>query len=239
MGLLPWLLLVLCFVLFKENRNPQAFWILVPILVFRILWAGFASVMGIPSESSVMFAYLIDCLLVGFTLIWLLGERIGNRNRFVTWLLAGLIFAAVYGVTLINVGLGGDAISLSIIIGLSVGILMFSFPPAAFLCRRKFGPIRFSFWTAIWTLVMTVGFFIVFGVIEAILIRYSPIMILLQIMMISLIYAGILIVGLLSFEIVLFKSDFWRKRFEAIFGIKTRPAPEPAEISEFEPPPTE
>ncbi|MHC5083968.1 MAG: hypothetical protein ACYTET_08545 [Planctomycetota bacterium] len=43
--------------------------------------------------------------------------------------------------------------------------------------------------------------------------------------MVSGIYAGILIVALLPFEIILLANTFWRKRFEAVFGLKapTRP----------------
>ena len=48
----------------------------------------------------------------------------------------------------------------------------------------------------------------------------SIMMILLQVLMVSLIYAGILIGGLLPFEILLFVNGFWRKRFEAVFGLK-------------------
>ena len=43
----------------------------------------------------------------------------------------------------------------------------------------------------------------------------------LQVLMVGFIYAGILIGGLLPFEILLFVNHFWRKRFEAVFGLKT------------------
>jgi hypothetical protein len=44
----------------------------------------------------------------------------------------------------------------------------------------------------------------------------------LAILMSGGIYAGVLIVALLPFEIVLFVNSFWRKRFEAVFGLKKR-----------------
>jgi len=235
LGSLPWLLLVLGFVFFRENQKAQALWILLPIIIFRLLWAGFAAAVDIPSEANVMFLSLIDCLLIGFTLNWLLGERIGNRNRFVTWLLAWLIFIVTFAVILINVGFGRDAIQLSIIIGLTIGILMVSFPLAAFICRKKFGPVRFSLWMAVWILLAAISFFMVVGIIEALTVNYSMMVILLQIFMASLIFAGILIAGLLPFEILWFKNAFWKKRFEAVFGIKTRPAPESVQQSELEP----
>jgi hypothetical protein len=61
---------------------------------------------------------------------------------------------------------------------------------------------------------------------------------LLQVLMVGLIYAGILIVGLLPFEIMLFKNIFWRMRFEAVFGLKTKTAM-PESIQTEEPPKSE
>lgn len=238
-GMLPWLLVVLVFVLFRENRTLKALWILLPVLLFRLLWAGFAALMSIPSEAAVIFVSIVNCLLIGFALNWLLAERIGNRNRFITWILAWVVFAAVLVVMLGSLGFGAEAIAFLIFIGLSVGILMVSFPLAAFVCRKKFGPVRFSLWTAVWVFLMTIGFFLTVGIIQALMIDYSAVLILLQVLTASLIYAGVLIVGLLPFEILWFKNNFWRKRFEAVFGIKTRPVPKPVELSELEPPPNE
>ncbi len=121
LGLIPWLLLVGAVVLFKENRRGQVLWILLPVVIVRLL---LVQVRGLsPSEAS-MFISMIDCLLIGFVLNWLLAERIGNRNRFVTWILALLIFVVVLGVNLVNLGLGTEALQISILIGLIVGILL-------------------------------------------------------------------------------------------------------------------
>ena len=217
-GLLPWLLLVLAYVLFKENRCVQALWILLPLVLFKLLWWGFVTMMGIPSEASVMFISMIDCLLIGFVLNWLLAERIGNRNRFVTWLLALLLFVLVLGTTMVNFGLGTESLAVSIFIGLTVGILLLSFVLAGFMCRKKFGPVRFSIWMAVWVFIMTNVFFTVVALIQVVLSPVSFLMMFLQILMVALIYAGVLIVGLLPFEILWFKNTFWRKRFEAVFG---------------------
>jgi hypothetical protein len=221
LGMLPWLVLVAAFSLFKENRCVKALWILLPVALFRLLWAGLAALMNIPSEVGTLFVSLIDCLLIGFVLNWLLAERIGNRNRFVTWLLALLLFALAYGVMLVNLGVGTEALQLSIFIGLTVGILLVSFALAGFMCRKKFGPVRFSLWMAFGVLLTTTGFFMVVAFIQVMVGHQSIMMILLQVLMVSLIYAGILIGGLLPFEILLFVNGFWRKRFEAVFRLKT------------------
>ena len=220
-GVLPWLLLVAAFVLFKENRKLQALWILLPVILFRLLWAALSALMGIPSEASTMFIALVDCLLIGFVLNWLLAERIGNRNRFITWFLAGLIFGLAFGATLVNLGFGKEAIQISIFIGLTVGILLVSFVLAGFMCRKKFGPMRFSIWMAVWVLFLTNGFFMVVAFIQILMSHISFTTMFLQVLMVGFIYAGILIGGLLPFEILLFVNHFWRKRFEAVFGLKT------------------
>lgn len=220
LGLLPWMLLAAAFLFFKENRCTQAMWILLPVVLLRLLWVGFAVLASIPSEISTLFVSMIDCLLIGFVLNWLLAERIGNRNRFVTWLLAWLIFALAFGMILINLGLGTEAIQVSIFIGLTVGILMLSFALAGFMCRKKFGPVRLSLWAALWTVLLTNSFFLMVAVIQAAMFGMSFSGVMLQVLMVGFIYSGILIAGLLPFEILLFANAFWRKRFEAVFGLK-------------------
>ena len=221
-GMVVWLLLAAAFVLFKENRCLQALWILLPVILFKLLWAGLATLMRIPSEASVMFVAMIDCLLIGFVLSWLLAERIGNRNRFVTWLLALALFALAFGAVLINLGFGIEAIQISVFLGLTVGILLLSFTLAGFMCRKKFSPVRFSVWMAVWVLLLTNGFFMAFVLIQCVL-SHTPLgMIPVQVLLAGLIFTGILIILLLPFEILLFKNAFWRTRFEAVFRLKTK-----------------
>lgn len=222
LGMLPWLVLATAFILFKENRCVKALWILLPVVLFRLLWGGLAALMNIPSEAGAMFVPLIDSLLIGFVLNWLLAERIGNRNRFVTWLLALLLFALAYGVMLVDLGVGTEAMQISIFIGLTVGILLVSFALAGFMCRKKFGPVRFSLWTAFWVLLTTTGFFMVIAIIQVLVSHQSIVTMLLRVLMVGFIYGGILIAGLLPFEILLFVNGFWRKRFEAVFGLKSQ-----------------
>lgn len=172
-----------------------------------------------------MFIAIINCLLIGFVLNWLLAHRIGNRNRFVTWLLALLVFVVVFCVMLISLGTGTEAIQVSIFIGLTAGILLVSFALAGWICRKKFGPVRFSVWLAVWILFTTTVFFVGVASIQAMMINYySFTELLLQILMVVLVYGAILIFAMLPFEIVLFANRFWRKRFDAVFGLKPKTA---------------
>jgi len=213
--------LLLAFVLLRENRDVQALWILLPVVLFRLLWVGFAALSHMPSATSLLFVSLINCMMIGLALNWLFAHRIGHRNRFATWLLALLVFILISVLTLVNVGFGIEAIQISILIGFTIGILMVSFALAGWICRKKFGPVRFSIWMAVWILFTTTAFIMSFAIIQTMMTSESLTTVLLDILMISLVYAGIVIVGLLPFEILLFANSFWRKRFDSIFRLKT------------------
>jgi hypothetical protein len=223
LGILPWLLLLAAFVLCKENRRWPALWILLPVVIFRLLWAGFTALSKIPSDTSALFVAIINCILTGFVLNWLLAERIGNRNRFVTWLLAWLVFILALAMTLFTLGIRMEAFQVSVTTVLTVGILLLSFALAGFMCRKKFRPVRFSLWMALWVLLTTSAFFIGVAAIQAMMIDYSFMRLLLQVLMVSLVYALLLIAAMLPFEIVLFVNHFWRKRFDSVFRLKTPP----------------
>lgn len=228
-GLAPWLVLVGLLVGLRENRHWQALWIVLPLIGFRLLWAGLARLMDAPSEAVTLFAILIDCLLIGFAANWLLAERIGNRNRFVTWLLAWAIFGAVFGVALASFGVRIYLGQMVIILGVTAAVVMVSFVLAGFACRRKFGPVRFSLWMALWVLLTTVTMILSVILIPVVMSGISVTDMLAQVAVVSLVYAGIVIGGLLPFEVLLFVNRFWRRRFEAVFRLgrkEAQPTPE-------------
>lgn len=231
LGALPWLLLVLTFILLKENRTPQAFWILMPIVLWRLAWMLFASLMHIPSQAGAIFVSLIDCLLIALAINGLLAQRIGNRNRFATWLLGWGVFAVVYGAVVVNLGFGSDTVQASIIMGITAAALMIGFALAGLLCRRKWRPVRFSLWLVLWLWVLSAVSFLSVMLVVAAINNFSIAGELLQVLIVSLVFTAIMAIGLLPFEILFFKNSFWRKRFEALFGIKT---PEKEEVIEPE-----
>lgn len=229
-GLLPWLLVIAAIVLLKENRRGQALWILLPLVALKGVLFGIFALMSMPSEIAEFFHTIADCLLIGFVMNWLLGQRIGNRNRFVTWLLAIVVFAAVWAVSLVDTGLTAQVFAVCIFIGISISILMISFVLGGFLSRKKFSPVRFCVWTALWVIVFTFALFLVVGLFQILLmdIGYAAEM-LIGVLIGGGIYAGIMVAALLPFEIVLFVNSFWRQRFEAVFGLK---APTPPAVEQ-------
>jgi hypothetical protein len=123
---------------------------------------------------------------------------------------------------MLSVGFEKQTLPVIILIGLTVGILMLSLPLAGFLCRKKFGPVKFSLWTAFWVLFMTTVFFMGVVVVQALIYSSLPFsQIIGQVLIFSSVYAAVLIAGLLPFEILLFSNTFWWKRFERIFGLNS------------------
>ena len=220
-GILPWLLVALGLGVLKENRCAAALWILLPICLLRLAWAGFACVLSIESSQEIVFAGLVNCLLIGLALIWLLAERIGRRNRVVTWLLILLIIVLILGVSLLgDASLRGEWVQVSMIIGLIGAVLLCSFPLAGFICRKTLRPVRFCLWLALVIVVLSVVFFLIFGLIMSAADDFPLATMLLQILAASLSLSGVLIVVLIPFEVLLFANPFWRKRFDAVMKKK-------------------
>lgn len=217
-GLLPWLVLAGALVLFKENRRAAALWILLPVVAMRLFWFGFVGVTDMPSDANALLTMLLDSLLIGMTVNWLLAERIGRRHRFVTWLLAWGVFGVVFLSSLASMSFSSDTMQLSIICGISVAILMVSLPLAGFACRRRHGAIRFFLWMGIWILLTTGILYSALIMIYSIIYSMPTGMMLMQVVVITLVYSGILLAGWLPFHVILAKNRFWQQRFEAVFG---------------------
>ena len=235
MGLVPWVLLAAVLVVLRENRRVGVLWIFIPAIVCKLLWVGLEKATGIPSEVGNMFVMIIDCVLIGLIVNLLAAERTAKRNRFVRWLLGGLIFMLIFCVELLNIqfdlGMLTQVLSMLIMVGIIVGIFLTAFPLSCFLCQKKFGPVRFCLWMAMWILISTMSLFAILGLIQAVIYSEMYWSVVIQVFTAGLILGGVLIAGLLPFEIVVFVSPFWRKRFEMLSGLKT----EPVRVLEEEP----
>jgi hypothetical protein len=222
-GLIPWLILLAAFVLFRENRRRQAMWILAPVMVIYLLLIGFLKLTDQLSDVVTIYDGIFETLAIGFAVIWLLAERIGGRNRFLTWLAVLAVFLVFLGTSTVTLTSGFERIIMSISLGISVGIVLIAIPLAAVMCRKHFGSVRFCLWTGFWILIVTLLAMVTFAAIQmrnmSELFEYFT-----QVLMAILIFSGVLIAGLLPFEILLFANSFWRKRFEKVFGISASPA---------------
>jgi len=220
-GILPWFLLPLAFIVLKENRNQQAAWIIAPIALLGLVYSTVIGLLQMPSGSAVQLNVMFTMMVGGFSLVWLLAERIGNRHRFVTFLLASLVYFAFLGMNLLANGLGEAILSMAALAAISILAIILAFVVAAINERKTFNPMRFVTYLG----VALFGFLlIIFGSVMFIL-NPAPNWPLkerlLELLMSSFFGSLIYFAALVPFLVLLFGHPFWQRRFEAVFGVRT------------------
>ncbi|MEE9573839.1 MAG: ADP-ribosylglycohydrolase family protein, partial [Candidatus Neomarinimicrobiota bacterium] len=99
-------LLVVTFLLFKENRNLKATAILIPLGVIFLVAEFFRAKIGPEGLAVFDIVILFESLAVGFAILLLLGKRLPNMKWYISFIGAGLVLAIVgyAGITGINEG---------------------------------------------------------------------------------------------------------------------------------------
>jgi len=230
-----WVVLVGAIVLVKVNRNPQALLILAPLLIVNLLWLVFKKVLDFSSADTEMFSMVFNSLVVGITVLWLLGHKLGNRNRFVTFILALAVLAVVGLVGAISYGMGfsQETAKVAIFLAVSAFTMLFAFVLAAWHCRRRYSSLRFMLCLPVWTIAMSIVSFLGYVVIALIIMSiagHAPgnwSSMLLQVLVVGLVFG--LVLGLfvyvinLPYMILAFYSPFFRERFYMCLRLKSTP----------------
>jgi len=183
--------------------------------------------MKFPSLTITQFNLLFNSLTIGITLLWLLAHKLGNRNRFITFLLALIIMIVI---SIIGQAANGEfsehtIVFLSFLISLSFAVLI-SFVLASWRCRVNYNRKRFLLWLALWSITASLAAMIIF-ITLAWVIQRPPVNMLKAIMVQALVMG--LVTGLLSyainfpFIILAFCSPFYRERFHACLRLKSMP----------------
>ena len=225
-GIIPWLLLPLAFVVLKENRNRQAAWILAPVALVATVYSAVMSMLQMDSGSTVQLNVMFTIVVVGFSMVWLLAEHIGNRNRFVTLLLAALIYFGFLGVNLLCAGFGEDMIAIAALAAISIPAIIFAFVIAALASPKPFDTARFFIYVGA---ALSGSLLIIFSAIVFIFYppQSAPVSARISEVLIASLFSSLIYyAGLLPFLVMLFANPFWRKRLEAVLGIRTRIAVE-------------
>lgn len=213
------MVLILAIVLVKGNYHPHILLIFVPLLIVNLCWSIFKKAIGFRSVENIqMFDMVFNSLVLGISILWLLGHKLGNRNRFVTFLLALAIMAAVGLVGVISYGGTGISLQTMAIIILLAALMLtilLSFVLAAWCCRGRYGGVRFILWLGLFNVVVAVVNILVFYSIFFIISRPSiPIFtVLLQVSIAGLVLGGCLYAIIFSYMILTFRSSFFRQRF--------------------------
>jgi hypothetical protein len=214
--------LPLAFVALKENRTPQAAWILAPIALLATVYSAVMNILQMDSGGTVQLNVMFTIMVLGFSMVWLLAERIGNRNRFVTFLLATLIYFGFLGVNLLSGGFGKDMIAIASLAAISIPAIIFAFIIAALNSTKPFDTVRFIIYigAALFCVLLIIFSIIMFTFYPS---QHMPVKTQITEVLIATFYSSLIYyAGLLPFLILLFSNPFWRKRFEAVLGIQTK-----------------
>ena len=219
----------------KANRNPRAWLILIPLLAVNLLWTMLKKIIPFPSSQMAMFDQLFVSLTMGISIVLLFGHKIGNRNRFVTFLLAVVLMAVVGIAGVISYsGLAFSLYTIPTIIMFAVLtlVMLLALVFAGCCCRKRYSNLRFMLWLAVWTvavcMVIILGYFGIAMIILSIMgnMPGELISMLLQIFVIGLALGGCLYVIMLPFMILAMRSRFFRERFYACLRLKSMLASE-------------
>lgn len=223
-GFIPWLFLTLAFVALKENRTLQAAWILAPIALLATVFSAVMNILKMTSGSAVQTKVIFSIMVLGFSMIWLLAERIGNRNRFVTFLLAILTYFGFLAINLLSNGFSKHITAIAYLAAVSIPAIILAFVFAALYSRNSFNTARFIIY--IGAALFSVSL-IIFASIMSILYTNPINTWIVDLLTVSFFSSLIYYAGLMPFLILLFSNPFWRKRFEAVLGIQTKIPIEP------------
>ena len=222
-----WIVLAAAILLVRDNLDPRVLLIFIPIFLVRLLWSRFQPILGAPSDVLEVFRVLIDALVLGIAVLWLLAYKLGNRNRFVSFLLALVVLVAVTVVAVVSYQAWSSIAAFQIFVIQALGIvtMLLVFILAGWRCRKRYGPWRFMLWLALWTIVISIVAFLTFFLIAEgpsdpaeELIRQIP-----QVLLVGFIFAICIYMLNLPFMILAFVTPFFRERFYAYFHLKSMP----------------
>ncbi len=229
-GLLVWVILILSLVLVRANRNRRALLVFIPLLITTLWWMGFANLTRMPLAQKEICAMVFQSLCVGLAVLWLLGEKIANRKRYVTFLSAFAVLAATVLAGAISygmVGLSGDALGTMILLATFIVTLLFSFVLSGWRCRKFYGVLRFALWQAIWCGGMSIAALCLLATVLMIIksdLRSSWASLLIEIPIVGAISGLVCYALVLPFVILALKSPFFYRRFYACMRLQSMPA---------------
>ena len=225
-----WVILIGAIVLVKANRNPRALLIMLPLLVVNLLWLGFVRLFNFPSIARVQYDPLFVSYTVGIAVLWLFTHKLGNHNRFVTFLLAMLVMVVVgfVGLASYSMDIFSDETTmfLAFLTILALSVLV-GYVLAALLCRKQYSGLRFMLWLALWVVVNSVVAMLIFMVVVVLVEGNLPndlTSMLLQVLVTGLVAGLLLYVINLPFMILAFCSSFFHERFYACLRLKSMPS---------------
>jgi hypothetical protein len=224
-----WAFILALLVLLKENRNIQAWTMLIPYFLLGEI-VGYWLEHGLSAQPFSVYAF--RWILTVWTVLWIMSPRLTRPRAWVTFLrtLGGVVLfgaVAIFGLILED---GGDfthlfagqmLLGIVIVYGLLTFSLLFALGMSKLCCRRKYRPVRFWLWF---------GFWLIFGMaLFASVLQYvsmpgdlpsnTLLILLMRAFFVASIVASIIYILNIPFMIVLLRCPLYRERFQKMFAL--------------------
>jgi hypothetical protein len=221
LGVILWIATILVLVGLKSNRTPQAWFIFVPVLVLFLAWTIFKKVVGSNSTGIQVFDIIINGLIFGQAIMWLLAEKISRKSRFSNCLVSLIVMIAAGAAAVVS-SLGCEFSSEGVVTFVAMVILSLAIVCgqglAGLMCRRKYSVVRYSLWAALWEISVIAVQIAGYGIFVVIMMASSRDILrtfaVLASMAMGAALLGAVVYGVsLPFLILLQRNRFWLERF--------------------------
>jgi hypothetical protein len=232
-----WVVTILVLVGLKSNRNPQAWLIFVPVLVVFLAWTIVKKIVGANSAQIQMFDTIVDGLIFGQAIMWLLTGKISRKSRFVNCSVSLIVMIGVGAAAVVSsLGFGFSSESVATCVAMVILSLAIVCGQglAGLMCRRKYSVVKFSLWAALWEISLIAVPTAVFGIFAVVMIAargdiLQALAVLAGVAMGACLLGAVVYGVSLPFLILLQRNRFWRERFCAWAQVVR---PEPFNITE-------
>lgn len=225
-GMIIWLVLIAALVLPKSNRNINVLAIWFPITVLSLLWSLFVKITSMPSSAANPYSTIFQSMLIGIAVLWLMADYIGKFRGLVRFLvsMAVMVIISCLGILSYSASFSEETvIFLALFVFMTFAILM-AIAISRRLCSKKYSPVRFMLWLALWMILFgvfaTLGFYIAVTLVTSSSLPSDLLSTLLWIAIMGLILGVFIYLLNLPYMILGFVNPFFRERFYACLWLK-------------------
>ena len=234
-----WLILAVAVIVIKANHTPRVLLIFVPLLILSALWFLITQMMNFVSYADIeTFNMMFYSLVAGITLLWLFSPKLSSLNPWTAFFLSLALTIMLFLAGIVSYhgfGFSQDTMVALIMLAVLALAMLLGFLLAGWRCRKRYGPVRFILWLAIWMIVVCLVSILMFYLI-AFMIEQVPIpisTILLMAAIAGLVLGICLYVINLPYMILAFSNSFFRERFFASLRVTpVQTVPEQADIGQ-------
>ena len=221
-----WLLILALLVVVRENRNGQAWTILIPSLLLAfVLWPWIVQLLGLSSRTEEIFGDSIQLLIIGWTAAWLLSPWLARYRPSVIFLLALGLVLLIGAVFYFAVYQSSDIHPMLFYYPMAIFALLLGISLTARSCHGVYRPNAFMAWLVLW---LPIGAAISLGSMLVVVMIMNSSVPPLSIFLITLPVGSAIIASMLYFlnlpyMILAFRCPLYRERFQKILRLSEPP----------------